>query len=282
MSATRSLYIVDKIIGGWPGVASYRYSPGSGTVTLVPGYPYTGLPYNFLEVSVVTGKDRGSYWMPVAAEDEVPSAWPNPTYGGVENLRATGAIATEVGTRPIMRPSALLWWIPGPTLDAVPYTPASSEGQVTGQFPTKPPPDDPPPATETPLLYGPESLLSTLVTPYLFNESTGAVTKVTGYPFSTAGITWYQMSAPATGVWLLASAPQASAPSSWLSDQYGGMELLEATGTGIVTNVGGSPVVRPSQLFFWSPQTSLAGAPFQLGTVPGGVKGRYPISAPPA
>lgn len=140
MDLTRSLYILDTILAGWAGVGAYLYEAGTDATTLVTGYPYTGMPYNFFEVSRVP--EQGSWWLPVVPAEEAPHAWADPHYGGVSDLTATGAITTQTGGQPIVRPLKLYWWVPSTTLASAPYVPAGSAGTVLGSFPSKAPGGD--------------------------------------------------------------------------------------------------------------------------------------------
>lgn len=120
------------------GAGCFQFGPGQ---VVAPAAISTGATFTLYEVSVVAG--RGSWWSPTVPSPQQPPEWLE--HGGVEGLVATGdGIWTEIqqggASAPIVRASALVWWIPSSAWAAFPLTPGSARGAVSGEFPAVAPP----------------------------------------------------------------------------------------------------------------------------------------------
>lgn len=141
MPTTRALWLPDTTLLGWSGAGPYL-AQGTTTVTAVSGYPATGLPYMFYEVSVIGS--QGSWWAPVAPASPAPP-WNDTTYGGSTPLASSaGIIPTSVGGQSLVRPATLFFWVPATSLSASTYVPMTWSDTVTGTFPTVAPSAIPP------------------------------------------------------------------------------------------------------------------------------------------
>ena len=135
---TGTLYLPESVVAAWPGTAVYLFDARHETLVQAAAYVPAGSPVELYEVAELEGV--GTWWLATAARDAAPPSWALPVNGGVSALTATGAIPTTIDQQPVMRPTALWWWIPDGANGASPYTPSVVDGGVTGPAPLVPPP----------------------------------------------------------------------------------------------------------------------------------------------
>jgi hypothetical protein len=136
MATTRSLWLPDTTLLSWPSTGAYLFDVAAGTVTVVPSYPSTGLPYEIYEVSqILTGPTLGSWWLPTALTGTTPP-WSLPQYGGAVPLTTTSSIIPVlIDDLRVVSAATLFFWIPASSLASSGYGPMTWTDTVNGQFP---------------------------------------------------------------------------------------------------------------------------------------------------
>jgi hypothetical protein len=113
---------------------------------------------------------------------------------------------------------------------------------------------------------------------YLFDKATQTTIPVGNYPCTGNFFNFYEVSVIAgQGSWWLPTVRCTATPPVWLQDVYGGIEDLAATGH-IWTQIHAEAIVRPVQLLWWIPQTTLDNANNTPGSTAGQVSGHFPTT----
>lgn len=99
----------------------------------------------------------------------------------------------------------------------------------------------------------------------------------TGQPFQ-----FYEVSVVVDqGSWWLPTVPQNLAPPAWLTAAFGGVEALEATGTGLWTQAAGVTVLRAASALLWISEDALGqNGLYTPAITTGQVTGAFPSLEP--
>jgi hypothetical protein len=279
MTTTRALVLSDTLLLSWAGVGLYAIDLSVSRATPLSVAP-SGQTLVYYEVAAAA---QGSWWLPVAPQPVVPSAWYGDAFGGVEALEASGTgIPTASGSAPILRPARALIWIPAATLASATPPPTSVTGRVVGTFPNFAP-ASPPTTDSTRWLFLPDTQWSAWNGAGVYwNNGPGTAPSPLAYTPSGQALQFYEVARVAGhGSWWLPVSAAATAPTAWSSSNFGGVVPVQAQGSGIWTSEAGQARVRPATALWWLPREVLASSPvFVPGFVLGTLVGAFPNVSP--
>ena len=133
--------------------------------------------------------------------------------------------------------------------------------------------------SQTRSLFVPDSLLAGLagVGVYLYDPEQRTTTPQSDFKPSGRAFQFYEVSIVAgSGSWWTPTVRESVAPDDWPQP----VVALAASGDGIWTQEGEASVVRPQNLFWWTPEATLATMPLRPGINRGAVSGAAPNLAP--
>jgi hypothetical protein len=272
---TRTLTLSDTALLAWTGVGMYFVDLEAATAVPMTDVA-TGQTFVFYEVSDVA--PTGSWWLQVAAQAQVPPAWLDERFGGIEALQATGSgIPTSESGAPIQRPSHALVWIPASTMTFAVPAPTQVAGSVVGDFPTFAPT---PVMTPTRWLFLPDTVLAGWSGVGVYRTGMGAPTPLAYLPSGQALVFYEVAPVAGQGSWWLPVSPASSVPASWSRPDFGDVVALQASGPGIWTQEGGQTRLRPATALWWLPDAVQTNQAYLPGSALGTVTGAFPDSGP--
>jgi hypothetical protein len=123
------------------GVTPYQFDPAAKSVSLIADFEPSSDSDPWYTVSVTA---EGSWMSAGRPASDFPDDYP---YGAVQPLEAIGDIPTTEDSQPLYRAASLYLWVPNSALADLDREYVS--GAVVGDFPTNPPPDQPPSLSPT-------------------------------------------------------------------------------------------------------------------------------------